>query len=79
MSSVKGSTTTTRVVVASTVMLSFISFWRGAAIVLSERALRTGAAVGIGAVTLGLLLSWKRLPEPVIVLAAGIVGVLVAI
>jgi hypothetical protein len=30
--------TATRVVVASTVMLSFISFWRGAAIVLSDLA-----------------------------------------
>jgi len=51
----------------------------GAAIVLSQRALREGTAIVIAAVTMVVLLRWKKLPEPAIVLAAGLVGVLVAI
>jgi chromate transporter len=51
----------------------------GAAIVLSERALRGGVALALAVITLGVLLHWKRLPEPAIVLAAGLVGVLAAV
>ncbi len=57
MSSAKGSTTT-RVVVASTVMLSFISFWRGAAIVLSDLASSAFYAGGIAEGAIGRSAPW---------------------
>ena len=49
---------TTRVVVASTVMLSFISFWRGAAIVLSDLASSAFYAGGIAEQAVGRSAPW---------------------
>ena len=49
----------------------------GAVIVLARRSIRDIPTVLIAAVTLGLLLKWK-IPEPVLILAAGIAGVLLA-
>src|SRR5262245_5953689 len=49
---------TTRVVVASTVMLSFISFWRGAAIVLSDLASSAFYAGGIAEGAIGRSAPW---------------------
>src|SRR5437762_977533 len=48
----------TRVVVASTVMLSFISFWRGAAIVLSDLASSAFYAGGIAERAIGKSAPW---------------------
>src|SRR5438552_3813066 len=48
----------TRVVVASTVMLSFISFWRGAAIVLSDLASSAFYAGGIAEQAIGRSAPW---------------------
>src|SRR6059036_2118338 len=48
----------TRVVVASTVMLSFISFWRGAAIVLSDLASSMFYAGGIAEQAIGKSAAW---------------------
>src|SRR5438093_588129 len=48
----------TRVVVASTVMLSFISFWRGAAIVLSDLASSAFYAGGIAEGAIGRSAPW---------------------
>jgi len=48
----------TRVVVASTVMLSFISFWRGAAIVLSDLASSAFYAGGIAENSIGRSAPW---------------------
>src|SRR5206468_1055 len=48
----------TRVVVASTVMLSFISFWRGAAIVLSDLASSAFYAGGISEQAVGRSAPW---------------------
>src|SRR5438105_9484748 len=53
MSRRDGPATATRIVVASTVMLSFISFWRGAAIVLSDLASSAFYAGGIAEGALG--------------------------
>src|SRR5262245_1382902 len=50
--------TATRVVVASTVMLSFISFWRGAAIVLSDLASSAFYAGGIAEGAIGKSAPW---------------------
>jgi amino acid transporter len=50
--------TATRVVVASTVMLSFISFWRGAAIVLSDLASSAFYAGGIAEEAIGRSAPW---------------------
>src|SRR3989441_4406029 len=50
--------TATRVVVASTVMLSFISFWRGAAIVLSDLASSAFYAGGIAEQAVGRSAPW---------------------
>src|SRR5499427_1082034 len=50
--------TATRVVVASTVMLSFISFWRGAAIVLSDLASSAFYAGGIAEQAIGRAAPW---------------------
>src|SRR5262245_4453934 len=49
---------TTRVVVASTVMLSFISFWRGAAIVLSDLASSAFYVGGIAEGAIGRSAPW---------------------
>jgi len=50
--------TAIRVVVASTVMLSFISFWRGAAIVLSDLASSAFYAGGIAEEAIGRSAPW---------------------
>src|SRR4051812_36397605 len=50
--------TTTKVVVASTVALSFISFWRGAAIVLSDLASSMFYAGGIAEQAIGKAAAW---------------------
>src|SRR4026207_2368622 len=49
---------TSRVVVASTVMLSFISFWRAAAIVLSDLASSAFYAGGIAEQAIGRAAPW---------------------
>src|SRR6185295_16795867 len=54
----KERSTATRVVVASTVMLSFISFWRGAAIVLSDLASSAFYAGGIAEGAIGRSAPW---------------------
>jgi chromate transporter len=48
----------------------------GAAVVLSRRALPDAGAVAIALASLALLVGLKRVPEPVIVLVAGVAGVL---
>src|SRR5213080_5434902 len=53
-----GPATATRIVVASTVMLSFISFWRGAAIVLSDMASSAFYAGGIAEGAIGRSAPW---------------------
>src|SRR5246500_4857101 len=53
-----GTASATRIVVASTVMLSFISFWRGAAIVLSDLASSAFYAGGIAEGALGRSAPW---------------------
>src|SRR5919109_4208887 len=58
MSSKDRSSATTRIVVASTVMLSFISFWRGAAIVLSDLASSAFYAGGIAEGAIGKSAPW---------------------
>jgi amino acid transporter len=50
--------TATRVVVASTVALSFISFWRGAAIVLSDLASSAFYAGGMAEIAIGRSAPW---------------------
>ncbi|MGD0619350.1 MAG: APC family permease [Bryobacteraceae bacterium] len=50
--------TTTRIVVATTVALSFISFWRGAAIVLSDLASSAFYAGGIAEQAVGPAAPW---------------------
>src|SRR5450755_2134224 len=54
----KPTTTTARVVVATTVALSFISFWRGAAIVLSDLASSAFYAGGIAEQAIGKSAPW---------------------
>src|SRR4030088_2406531 len=49
----KPTTTTAKVVVATTVALSFISFWRGASIVLSDLAASAFYAGGIAEIAIG--------------------------
>src|SRR2546425_8286899 len=58
MSTRDRSAATTRIVVASTVMLSFISFWRGAAIVLSDLASSAFYAGGIAEGAIGRSAPW---------------------
>ena len=53
-----GSSSTTRVVVATTVALSFISFWRGAAIVLSDLASSAFYVGGIAEGVIGRSAPW---------------------
>src|SRR5579884_3037880 len=52
------SATTTKVVVATTVALSFISFWRGASIVLADLASSAFYAGGIAEVAVGPAAPW---------------------
>jgi len=47
----------------------------GAAIVLGRRAITDVPTVVIAAVTLGILLRVRRVPEPVVILAAGLAGI----
>ncbi|HYL39270.1 MAG TPA: APC family permease [Bryobacteraceae bacterium] len=54
----KSTTTTAKVVVATTVALSFISFWRGAAIVLADLASSAFYAGGIAATAVGPAAPW---------------------
>ena len=54
----KTSTTTTKVVVATTVALSFISFWRAAAVVLSDLASSAFYAGGIAEHAIGRSAPW---------------------
>jgi amino acid transporter len=54
----KPTTTTAKVVVATTVALSFISFWRGASIVLSDLASSAYYAGGIAEVAIGPAAPW---------------------
>jgi amino acid transporter len=58
MESVADKRTTSRVVVATTVALSFISFWRGAAIVLSDLASSAFYAGGIAEQAIGKSAPW---------------------
>src|SRR5438105_12025274 len=58
MSRRDGPATATRIVVASTVMLSFISFWRGAAIVLSDLASSAFYVGGIAEQAIGRSAPW---------------------
>jgi amino acid transporter len=53
-----GSSNRTRVVVATTVLLSFISFWRAAAIVLNDLASSAFYAPGIAEKAIGLSAPW---------------------
>ena len=48
----------------------------GAAYILARRSLIDLPTVVIGVITLGVLMSTKRVPEPIIILLAGVVGVL---
>ena len=48
----------------------------GAAYILARRSLIDLPTVIIGLVTLGLLMFTKKIPEPIVILAAGVVGVL---
>src|SRR5438477_2996079 len=52
------SSSTTKVVVATTVALSFISFWRGASIVLADLASSAFYAGGIAEVAIGPAAPW---------------------
>ena len=54
----KPTTTTAKVVVATTVALTFISFWRGAAIVLSDLASSAFYAGGIAETAIGPAAPW---------------------
>src|ERR1700719_1087582 len=54
----KTTTTTAKVVVATTVALSFISFWRGASIVLSDLASSAYYAGGIAEIAIGPAAPW---------------------
>ena len=48
----------------------------GAAVVLGRRAITDLPTIGIAVATLIVLVRWKKLPEPVAILAAGLVGVI---
>jgi len=54
----KPTTTTAKVVVATTVALSFISFWRGASIILSDLASSAYYAGGIAEIAIGPAAPW---------------------
>ncbi len=49
----------------------------GAAVILGRRSLIDLPTILIAVATLGLLVVPRRVPEPVVILAAGIVGLLV--
>jgi len=49
----------------------------GAVVVLGQRSITDWVTVAIALVTIGLILKVKKLPEPAIVLAAAVVGLLV--
>src|SRR6266481_1925613 len=55
---IKSSSTTAKVVVATTVALSFISFWRGASIVLADLASSAFYAGGIAETAIGPAAPW---------------------
>src|ERR1700730_12295346 len=55
---IKSSSTTAKVVVATTVALSFISFWRGASIVLADLASSAFYAGGIAESAIGPAAPW---------------------
>jgi chromate transporter len=48
----------------------------GAAVILGQRALLDWVTIAIAGATLVLLLKMKRIPEPILILAAGVIGVL---
>jgi chromate transporter len=48
----------------------------GAAVILSERALVDKTTILIAVISFGLLLVFKRIPEPVLILGAGVAGIL---
>jgi len=48
----------------------------GAAVILSKRALVDVPTVLIAVISLGVLLGFKKIPEPILIAAAGIVGIL---
>ena len=48
----------------------------GAAYILARRSLVDVSTLLIGLVTLALLMFTKKIPEPIVILAAGAVGVL---
>ena len=47
----------------------------GAAIILSKRALVDTTTILIALISLGTLLAFKKVPEPVLIAGAGIVGI----
>ena len=47
----------------------------GAAIILSKRALVDVTTVMIAVISFGLLLVFKKIPEPVLILGAGVAGI----
>lgn len=47
----------------------------GAAYILARRSLIDVTTVVIGIVTLAVLMSTKKIPEPILILLAGVVGV----
>ena len=49
----------------------------GAVIVIGERSISDGVTAGLAIVTVGLLWRFKKLPEPLIVAAAALIGLLV--
>jgi chromate transporter len=49
----------------------------GAAIVLGRRAILDGPTIAIAVVTLGVLLATKKVPEPLVIVSAGLIGLLV--
>lgn len=58
MTSLRNASGATKVVVATTVMLSFISFWRAAAIVLSDLASSAYYVGGIAETAIGKSAPW---------------------
>ena len=49
----------------------------GAAVILSQRALVDRTTVAIALISFGLLLVFKKIPEPFVILAAGLAGVVI--
>jgi chromate transporter len=48
----------------------------GAAVILSQRALMDWKTVGIAVISFGLLLAFKKIPEPAVILGAGAAGII---